>query len=783
MSWQSNSYIMVLFVATAVAAAMAIVGWRRRATPGAIPFAALMVGIMVWNLSYAFELGTPDLQRKIFWSKVQYIGIVSVPLLWLLFVLRYTRRDRWLTATNVALLSIIPAATLTLVWTNEFHHLIWSTIRLDLEGALPMFRATYGPSFFLYVGYSYLLQLLSAILLIWTFRRSPQVYQQQAGGMLAAAFAPWVGNALYVSGLSGVDLTPLGLSVGGALVVWSLYRHQLLDLLPVAREAVLGSMGDGIIVLDPQNRIVDLNPAAQRIIGCTAEAIGQPAAQVLAAWPDLLGRYGNALEVQDEIVIPNGSAARYFDLRISALRDGQERLSGRLVSLRDISERKQAQDRQTTLYEALRAVAEHLKPGDLARAALATLATRTSWPNIALLLPDPGGEHLVVQAAAGVLSEAEGWQIPLSSSITGRAFQAAETQNVPNVHADGDYVIGHPQIRSELAVPLRRGQRILGVLNVESERLAAFDDQDQLLAESLADAIALAVENARLFEESLVARRAAEAASEAKSTFLANVSHELRTPLNAIIGFSELLQEEAEDLGYGELIPDLDKIRIAGHQLLAIINDVLDLSKIEAGRMDLHLETFDLALLVEDVMTTSQPLAARNGNRLDVERSADPGTMHADPVKIRQVLLNLLGNAAKFTQRGTITLSLDRAPAVPGDGDPGGGWIHFCVTDTGIGIDPAQLEHLFQPFTQADQSTTRKYGGTGLGLAISQIFCQMMGGGISVESTPGEGSTFTVRLPATVQEPATAEGAPSGRHLAGEPGVTHPVRPEGQAHG
>ena len=202
MSWQSNPYIMALSVATVVTAGMAIVGWRRRSTPGALSFVALMVGIMVWNLSYAFELGTPDLQLKILWSKVQYFGAASVPLLWLLFVLRYAHYEKWLTVPNVALLAVIPTITLALVWTNEFHHLIWSTIRLDVEGALPMFRATYGPIFFLYVGYSYLLQLLGAVLLVWTFRRSPQVYRQQAGAMLAAAFAPWVGNALYVSGWS-----------------------------------------------------------------------------------------------------------------------------------------------------------------------------------------------------------------------------------------------------------------------------------------------------------------------------------------------------------------------------------------------------------------------------------------------------------------------------------------------------------------------------------------------------------------------------------------------------
>jgi PAS domain-containing protein len=327
MSWQSNPYILALFVATVITAAMAITGWQRRSTPGAISFMALMVSVMIWNLSYAFELGTPDLQLKIFWSQVQYFGIVSVPLLWLLFVLHYTHREKWLTVLNISLLVVVPAITLVLVWTNEFHHLIWSTIRLDLEGALPMFRATYGPMFFLYVGYSYLLELLSLVLLAATYRRSPQIYRQQVGIMVVGACAPWVGNALYVSGWSVADLTPLGFAVAGPLVAWSLYRHQLLDLLPVAREAVLESMSDGIIVLDPQDRIVDLNPAAQRLLGSATEAIGQPARQVLAEWPDLVARYGDVLEAQDEIAIPEGATVRHFDLRISALRDRQDRLS------------------------------------------------------------------------------------------------------------------------------------------------------------------------------------------------------------------------------------------------------------------------------------------------------------------------------------------------------------------------------------------------------------------------------------------------------------------------
>jgi signal transduction histidine kinase len=240
------------------------------------------------------------------------------------------------------------------------------------------------------------------------------------------------------------------------------------------------------------------------------------------------------------------------------------------------------------------------------------------------------------------------------------------------------------------------------------------------------------------------ARKEAEAANQAKSTFLANTSHELRTPLNAIIGYSEMLQEEAADLGYEDFTPDLQKINAAGKHLLALINDILDLSKIEAGRMDLYLETFDLASMLQDVETTVQPLVEKNANTLVVYRPDAPGAMRADLTKVRQSLFNLLSNACKFTKQGTIGLTVTRWPA------DGVDWITFGVSDTGIGMTPAQMEKLFQAFAQAEASTARQFGGTGLGLAITKKFCQMMGGDVTVESELGKGSTFTIRLPAEV---------------------------------
>jgi signal transduction histidine kinase len=247
----------------------------------------------------------------------------------------------------------------------------------------------------------------------------------------------------------------------------------------------------------------------------------------------------------------------------------------------------------------------------------------------------------------------------------------------------------------------------------------------------------------KALQSALDANDAARAANQAKSIFLANMSHELRTPLNAILGYSEMLVEDAQ--GNAALVTDLERIRTAGKHLLGLINGVLDLSKIEAGKMTLYLETFNVARVVEEAVGTARPLIQNNGNRFDVRCPEDIGLLREDVTKVRQVLLNLLSNAAKFTEKGVVTLDVWREDRIDGN------WVFFRVKDTGIGMTPEQIGRLFQPFTQADSATSRKYGGTGLGLSLCQKYCTMMGGGIQVESEPGRGSAFTVRLPGEIE--------------------------------
>jgi signal transduction histidine kinase/CheY-like chemotaxis protein len=262
--------------------------------------------------------------------------------------------------------------------------------------------------------------------------------------------------------------------------------------------------------------------------------------------------------------------------------------------------------------------------------------------------------------------------------------------------------------------------------------------------------------------ELAAARDEAVQASQAKSDFLASMSHELRTPLNAIIGYSEMLLEQAEDAGAEGLKPDLEKIRGAGKHLLSLINDILDLSKIEAGKMDIFVEEFDVATMLAEVEAVTRPLIAKNANTFEVRLAPDIGTMRSDQTKVRQNLFNLISNAAKFTDQGRITLDVRRLP-----GEAGGEWLEFRVSDTGIGMTPAQIAKLFEAFGQADASTARNYGGTGLGLAITKHFCRMLGGDVTVESEHGRGSSFTIRLPARQEERAGHWGQGAAAEVVG----------------
>ncbi len=340
------------------------------------------------------------------------------------------------------------------------------------------------------------------------------------------------------------------------------------------------------------------------------------------------------------------------------------------------------------------------------------------------------------------------------SSVSGRAALEGRIVQVADVLADPEYANYETQrvggYRTVLGVPLLREGAAVGAVLLTRSEVQPFTQQQIDLITTFADQAVIAIANVSLFDEIQDKSRQLEQASQHKSQFLANMSHELRTPLNAIIGYSEILQEDAVDLGQDNLVADLKKIESAGRHLLGLINDILDLSKIEAGKMDIYLEDVEIVPLLEEVRSIIVPMAEKNANVLEYRLADNLGSMRTDRTKLKQSLLNLFSNGSKFTENGRLTLNVQRF-------ETDKPMVSFAISDTGIGMTEEQLGRLFQAFNQADASTTKKYGGTGLGLAITRNFCQLLGGNVTVTSKPGEGSTFTIVLPDSPVAPAPAK--------------------------
>ena len=484
---------------------------------------------------------------------------------------------------------------------------------------------------------------------------------------------------------------------------------------------------DALMTTDPRGIITDVNKQMEALTGCTRdELIGAPFKNYFTD--------AERAEAGIKLVLSEKKLTDY-ELTVRA-RDGKEtvvsynattfydrdrHLQGVFAAARDVTAQKQASQYARSLIEAS---------------------------------PDP----LVTISAQGKITDVN----EASAQATGVAREQLIGTDFSDYFTSPDEArAGYQKVFSEGVVrdyPLAIRHTTGRVTDVLYNASVYKDDKGNVLG---VFAAARDVTERKRFEQSLQennielesaiesgakAKEAAETANKTKSLFLANMSHELRTPLNAILGYSEMLYEECEERQLDDFGADLKKISAAGKHLLALINDILDLSKIEAGKMELFLENFDLSQMIEEVKSTIRPLVEKNSNVLRIESAPDLGMMRADQIKVRQGLFNLLSNAAKFTQNGNIILDAGRQKM------DGREWIVFRVTDTGIGLSSEQIVKLFQDFTQADASTTRKFGGTGLGLALTRRFCQMMGGDVTVHSVPGEGSVFTIKLPVVVSE-------------------------------
>jgi len=490
MHWQYTPYILPLMITAAISAGTALVVWRRRQMPGALPLLLMMLAIFDWSLGNVLELASTDLSTKLFWVNIEYLGIVTIPVMWLALVLEYTKREKWLTYHNFALLAIVPFITLLLIWTNELHGLMRYNIKLDTSGPFSVVTKTYGLWFWIMVTYSYALYFLGTFILIQAFFRPPRPYRKQIITLLIGALIPFAGNILYIFGLSPIprfDITPCAFGLSGLIIAWALFRLRLLDIVPMAREAVIEGMSEGVIVLDVENRIVDLNPAAQRIIGLTAlQSIGQPITRILSDQPNFIKQYRHIKEAQAEIVMGKGKARRFYDLRMSSLYNRRSCLVSRLFVLHEITEQKRAEaalQESKQKIESLHEIARHLEVCKTEEEVyqLTVYAAEKILDFSMYYLGIVEGKKLVVKATSFKLRSEASRNRNINEGLAGKTYRTGKTYLFSNQDESPDIRLIQKYFKSGISAPIGD----IGVVQVFSPEPDAFTEDDTRLLELL----------------------------------------------------------------------------------------------------------------------------------------------------------------------------------------------------------------------------------------------------------------------------------------------------------
>jgi len=712
-SWslQTTFYLLLLIVAAIISAVLAIYTLRQRETVGAKPFSILMLVLFQWSTSYVLHLISSDLVIKSFWDRITFLGVVTTPVIWLIFALEYMGRKSWITRGRLISLFIIPILSTIIIWTDDSHHLFWATKEIVQEGGFFLRKSDYGIWFWAHAAYSYALILAGTILVVRGLLRWPAKYRGQMAWILLAVAAPWIANIITVFSLLPIviDLTPFAFTITGVGMVFALFRHRLLDLVPIARDVIVDGMIDGVIVFDTTDRVVDINQAAEQILEIpeNQHLIGEQLTDIFSDWPQLVEYYQSVGRVEEEISHGRGENRRWVGITISPLKDRKNNPIGRLAIIRDITTRKKAEEQLRQLSRAVE-------------------ASPTS-----IIITDTEGN---IQYANPKFTQVTGYSV---DEVIGKNPNILKTEYTPaETHRElWETISDGREWRGEFCNRKKNGETFW-----ELASISPIENSEGKITYYVA--VKEDITDQKRTQEALrISYDQALEASRAKSQLLAKVSHELRTPLGGILGYAELLKNGA----FGELVEGqktaTEEILQSVHYLTGMVNELLDSAQIQANTATLLKRDFSPAMLLQQAVSVTEVLAKKKGLKLITSIDTNlPEELFEDDRRLRQILTNLISNAIKFTEEGDVKIYL---------GCPDSEHWVMQVTDTGMGIPPEAQLTIYDPFIQADNAITRDNRGIGLGLSITKQLVELMGGRVLLESQVGKGSKFSVLLPIT----------------------------------
>ncbi len=691
-----------------VAGLAVIYAWRRRRVRGALPLSGLMLAVVVWCLAYALELRSQALAMQVFWAKTQYFGIVWVSLLFFIMTIQYTGRESRLTRAQMTALLVVPLTSLGLVWTNEWHGLIWQRVGQVRELAVPLLELQHGPFFWILIAYSYLLLLFACLLLGRMFLRSSFLYRAQLRILIAGAAAPWIGNAVYVLDLSPfpyLDLTPFMFAFAGGAAFWGLFRHQFLDVVPVARDMIIDGIEDGVLVLDERCRIIDLNPAARQFIGnWNQQLVGQSIERLGPEWASLYPVLQAGRKASQELMLGSGENLRFYDISVSPLRSRQGHLHGYTLIIYDITSRKRSEQAFHESEERYRKLVE-LSP----EAVIVHSAGRFMYAN-------PAGLQLFGANTLRDLAE-QAWidlVDPADQALARRRVEQLQTQ------------------QREVPLSEYRLRRLDGTVFDAEVAAVAINYEDQPATQVLIRDISTRKQAEEDLRRSMTEL---ELRNDELNAFAHTVAHDLKNPLATFINFIQLLQLDIEQGIEADQLRQYVRVLDRNSQKMHnIINELLLLASVRDER-ELLIQPVEMEQVVQEAIGRLSFMIESYNASISIAAQWPVGLGYGP--WIEEVWVNYLSNALKYGGRPPVVeLGADIA---------GEGMIRYWLRDNGAGLSAVDQERIFIPFERLHQVRAE---GHGLGLSIVRRIIEKLGGQVGVESDPGAGSIFYFLLPA-----------------------------------